>query len=422
MKNIITNNKLYNNNFIFNILKKYNIYNNNNNNNFIFNLLKKYNIYNNNNKNISLYEIRLLICFLIENYEIENIKKLLYILFEYDNDSILKLLLCYKNKIKISKKKFKDIVPIKDKIDLFINFNFNDERVNWEYADIGENFSPLHLASLYYNLNAIDLLINYGADINIKNNKNRNSLLYIHKLAYNFNCTNTLIKYGINIHDVDIDGDNILHKLFKLTCAGVEKNYAEYFLKQKININKINKEGNTPLMELCNSSKWPELIPLLIKYGANISIRNNKGETAFFIACKVHNRALINMLKQNKANIHIRDNEGNTPLIIFSKYISIDRECLSYIDILDDLINYGLDLNATNNNGRTSLMEICKSEDEVLIEHYLKRGAYMYAKDNEGNTALSIAKSYNNYRIVNYLIEQGANWKFCNYSKNKKLI
>jgi len=67
-------------------------------------------------------------------------------------------------------------------------------------------------------------------------------------------------------------------------------------------------------------------------------------------------------------------------------------------------------------------MEICKSEDEVLIEHYLKRGAYMYAKDNEGNTALSIAKSYNNYRIVNYLIEQGANWKFCNYSKNKKLI
>jgi len=94
-------------------------YNNSYNNNVIFNLLKKYNIYNNsnqnNNNNVSLYEIRLLICFLINNYEFENIKKLLNILFEYDNDSIFKLLLYYKNKIKISEKIFKKIIS-KEKI------------------------------------------------------------------------------------------------------------------------------------------------------------------------------------------------------------------------------------------------------------------------------------------------------------------
>lgn len=65
-------------------------------------------------------------------------------------------------------------------------------------------------------------------------------------------------------------------------------------------------------------------------------------------------------------------------------------------------------------------MEACYLADASIFLHLLRKGANLYIKDNNGNTALSIAKSSNNYYIKQFLIDHGYFWKFCNYSKNKK--
>jgi len=73
-----------------------------------------------------------------------------------------------------------------------------------------------------------------------------------------------------------------------------------------------------------------------------------------------------------------------------------------------------------NKDGKTLLMELCYYNKFYVIFYYISHGANIYVKDNNGNAALSIAHSLNNKRVEEYLIEQSALWKFCNYSKNKK--
>jgi len=77
------------------------------NNKFIINLLKYFKI---NSNNISVNEIRILICMLIIFKHLNNLTKVLDILFEYDSNFIIKLLIYYKNKISISKENFKKIL------------------------------------------------------------------------------------------------------------------------------------------------------------------------------------------------------------------------------------------------------------------------------------------------------------------------
>ena len=54
---------------------------------------------------------------------------------------------------------------------------------------------------------------------------------------------------------------------------------------------------------------------LLIKKGANLDIKDNKGNTALMIAILLKNYEIIKLLIDRGADLSIRNNQGNTPLI-----------------------------------------------------------------------------------------------------------
>ncbi|ORX75102.1 ankyrin [Anaeromyces robustus] len=262
-----------------------NQYNTNYNNKLIINLLKQFNIYN-DNEIISLYQISLLICILVKYDHYDILKNLFNVLFKYDNNIIIKLLLYYKNKIAISKENFKKIISKEDKLNLYINFQIENkisEKYNYYFTsceyicyNINETVTPLHIATFYVSTYVMKLLINYGADLNIK---------------------------------------------------------------------------------------------------------NNKGETAFFLNCKISNcnHDVPYILYKNGANPFIKDNEGNTAMYIYTKYLCTYKD--TNLNVLDFLLR-----------------------------------ADVFLKDKDGNTALSIAQSLNNRDVVELLIKNNAHWKFCNYN------
>ncbi|ORX64259.1 ankyrin [Anaeromyces robustus] len=270
-----------------------NQYNTNYNNKLIINLLKKFKIYN-DNEIISLYQIRLLICILVKYNHNDILKNLFNVLFKYDNNIIIKLLLYYKNKIAISKENFKKIISKEDKLNLYINFQIENkisEKYNYYFTKceyvcykIDETVTSLHTATFYVSMKAMKLLINYGADLNIK---------------------------------------------------------------------------------------------------------NNKGETAFFLNCKISNcnHGVPYILYRNGANPFIKDNEGNTALYIYSKYLGIYKNI--ELNVLDFLLSIGFDINERNKNGKTPLMELCHLNNTHTVYYFIKKGAYVFIKDKDGNTALN---------------------------------
>ncbi|RLN31523.1 hypothetical protein BBJ28_00014585 [Nothophytophthora sp. Chile5] len=70
------------------------------------------------------------------------------------------------------------------------------------------------------------------------------------------------------------------------------------------------------------------------------------------------------------------------------------------------LINYGADVNAKNNEGRTPLMVVAYMGREEIVKLLLANSVNVELKDNLGRTAFAIARS-NRKNVVAELIAEG---------------
>ncbi|WP_307972317.1 ankyrin repeat domain-containing protein [uncultured Brachyspira sp.] len=73
------------------------------------------------------------------------------------------------------------------------------------------------------------------------------------------------------------------------------------------NINIKDDKGNTPLI-IASYNGHKEIVSMLIKNKANINDRNNEGDTAVMEACKQKNMDIIAILIKNGAKLEIKLN------------------------------------------------------------------------------------------------------------------
>jgi len=380
---------------------------------FVIEFLKYYNIYNEGN--FTSLDIKKLICLLIVDKKKKVLNSILKEIFnnykydrdyefdeyfKYDNNFIIKLLTYYKYNISISKKDFK-LLLIKEKEDKsnsIINFNIINEFYDEPGKDPNETTTPLHLACYLRLKNVVKLLIKYGANINIKNNKGE-SPLFIVCHPYFINLLKYLLNIKNNVNTVDNLGNTILHYV----CLWYDDDSEEmlnYIIQCGADMNKTNYEGETPLMYSCVNSRNNKYISILVENAADVHKTNNKGETAFLLACKYGNETMINELIKYGVDINKADNDGNTPI-----YVAIHGGVCVYF--LEYLVNLGVDLNKPNNKGRIPLHKL-GGWNEKLYELFIERGSDVNKKDNEGITPLMIARKRKNEIAINCLIKHGA--------------
>jgi uncharacterized protein len=72
------------------------------------------------------------------------------------------------------------------------------------------------------------------------------------------------------------------------------------------------------------------------------------------------------------------------------------------------LVKQGLDVNVSNQDGRTILMDAVEVEYLNFVRVLIQAGADVNAKDKDGKTALQIATAKNNGEIIQLLKEAGA--------------
>ena len=69
--------------------------------------------------------------------------------------------------------------------------------------------------------------------------------------------------------------------------------------------NPQDKQGNTPMHRLAQRGTGREFARLLLEHGADLSIRNVKGETPMDLAGKAKQPAMLDFLRE-----HVRDGKG----------------------------------------------------------------------------------------------------------------
>ena len=173
----------------------------------------------------------------------------------------------------------------------------------------------------HYIPNTAFLLLEKGANPNLLNNKNQNSLFFVIDTSY-VNRFNDLLKYGADINQQDIYGNTpLLHYLLK----SPERNKTMGgFLGAKTNIKLVNNKKQTPLHIAIYSNDAIAVCHLLMRK-ENINQQDIDGNTGLHYVAKYapKNKLMMQNIYNNcfeKPNFSIKNNEGKTPL-------DIDSDC-----------------------------------------------------------------------------------------------
>jgi hypothetical protein len=112
----------------------------------------------------------------------------------------------------------------------------------------------------------------------------------------------------------------------------------------------------------------------------------------------------VKLLLQHGANVHARVGEGASPL---AEAAESDR--LAEADeIAAILLAQGVPVSATNNRGETALHAAARNGNTRLIERLIEAGADLMARDTSGWRPLELATSYGHLEAVKTLLKGGA--------------
>ncbi|MCP3926279.1 MAG: hypothetical protein GY714_27250 [Desulfobacterales bacterium] len=179
--------------------------------------------------------------------------------------------------------------------------------------------TPLHIALTNRRINykLINLLIDNGADLN-KNAKNKITPLFLalgKRIVKNQpNIINLLIEKGADINAQNKLGDTVLH----YESMNGFKDIA-VLIKNGAKIDAKNNKNETPLLVAVKKRRIDSVRELL-KYKSNINAKNINGETALIIVVKKkyyskrHDYNIAEILIKSGADIELKDNKGKTAL------------------------------------------------------------------------------------------------------------
>ena len=208
---------------------------------------------------------------------------------------------------------------------------------------------------------------------------------------------------------VALEGKDYLEKSSFEVVQIKNAKFVQLLKKYKSNINGRGHENSTPLMELFyedpsfTTQELREVVPFLIKAGANLNAQTKDGWAALHLIASVLRNDLLGiarLLLEAGANPNIQNENGNTPLLL----ALIHKKN----DIAKLLINSGVNVNVGNNNGARPLNLAILKGNIDLARLLIQKGADLNAKSNGGYTPLHIAVHEGNIEMVKLLVDEGA--------------
>ena len=289
-----------------------------------------------------------------------------------------------------------------------------------------------HVISKGYDKEALQALIDHGADVNTKDKDNVTALMR----ACNYrmlHAVNDLLDAGADPNAANVNLSTCLHYAIYSDCS---KELLQALVDRVTDVNAVNKDNVTALMLACRKRRTDainvllkansdpnivntygetclhlavrgfcskKMIQTIIDHGADVNATNKNNMTALVIACVMGNKDAIRVLLNAGADPNIADVDGNTWL-----HGAVRGECTKVV--LEAIIGKGADVNTTNKDGATPLMIACGKGNKDDIKLLLHAGADPNITDDNGNTWLHEAvRGECSEEVLQTIIDHGAN-------------
>ena len=269
------------------------------------------------------------------------------------------------------------------------------------FVEIEKTLTKLHSCAKSNDVEmAIELVLNYGIDVNVAAKGNITPLVWASPAASSLSIK-TLIDLGADVNAQAFQESTFGFRsdtALRSAIHGNNANVVKVLLTDKADANIADLQGNT-LLHLSTSKRFFNISQLLIDSGCKINVRNNVGETPLHSTVLGKNEADVKLLLRNDADANIEDNEGNTPLHICA------REGLC--DISQLLVDSGCKINVRNNVGESPLHSAVRGKNVADVKLLLWNDADANIQDNQGSTPLHISTREGLCDISQLLVNSG---------------
>lgn len=158
-----------------------------------------------------------------------------------------------------------------------------------------------------------------------------------------------LIAGGSNIHTTDNDGNTPLLHAVKSFSSKPHLGFIELLLQKGVDIHSADNKGNTPILVARDLSS----VVLLLKYGANLTDRNARGDTILHNSF-LHNEEAASYLLRGAAATHIntKNKDGKTPLLSIVSFL--DFNTTNKLAAAKLLVQNGADIYVQDKYGKST--------------------------------------------------------------------
>jgi ankyrin repeat protein len=201
----------------------------------------------------------------------------------------------------------------------------------------------------------------------------------------------------------DTPTDPALERLLRAMARG-DLTSIQVEARNRTVLNDHESAGTTPLMHAA-FERNPASMKLLLEAGANPNLANYTGSTALLWAAD--DLAKVRLLLAHGAKPDSRTTEGTTPLIAAAMF----RGCTP---VLRALLDAGADPNAANRDGSTALLQAASIGDIGAMRFLIDRGARVNqdtAGQNPqvmGMSPLTASAYFGSAEMVQFLLDRGA--------------
>ena len=266
--------------------------------------------------------------------------------------------------------------------------------------------------------NIFQTLINHGASVNATTSMGVTVLLYA-CFDKNEDALKVLLDAGADPGKGEPNGSTGLHYAI---LHGLSGTILENMIDHGVDVNATNGAGQTALIAACVLGK-EKAIKILLNSGADPNIADMDGIRCLQYASCTHcstdtlqalvdhgaranatvdNSQIASSVATFKEVIATMQHDNKTGTIVWpTANIAIDSKDHCYnlllhhavmrgcsIEFLQEIVNDGLDINATDVLNQTALMHACRTGNADAINVLLKAGADPNIADCEGNTSL----------------------------------
>ncbi|PWH86721.1 ankyrin repeat domain-containing protein [Brumimicrobium oceani] len=264
------------------------------------------------------------------------------------------------------------------------------------------NSTVFHYASSQGKIELLEQLIAKGLNPSAINDNNENALFFAARGKRGFRNELPIFEYlvskGCEPTLTNNSGSNLLHYL---ASGNKNKDVFAYFIDQQVDVQKVNKEGNTPLMIAAARNNEVSLL-VLYEMTEDKFLVNENGYNVLTYALRRKNTGLAERVLKQGIDFKLRDKTGDN-LITHLVATYNEKEKEFFIHYFKMLKEKGVEVQESTIHSATAV------ENEFLVNTLLDAGLDINAKNEEGITALQLAAMKGDHtKFLKFLISKGA--------------